>query len=152
MIAVKSRDKVELLSPLLFFSLFFSFPSLPLSFLSTGFAPTCSSGMSPPCHLSPLHWLSWISPYPLIQFFGLPSSQVVTHVPHRPHLDFCLTCSPFDTWLHISHPTSAKCHSLLSVPQKNVKFRLPQNSTKFDRVTRFHEMIPTMKSISSSKI
>ena len=57
-------------------------------------------------------------PYPLIQFSKFPSSQVVTRVPHGSHLDICLTCSPFDTWLHMSHPTYVKCHSSLSVPQK----------------------------------
>ena len=35
---------------------------------------------------------------------------------------------------------------------KNVKFRLSQNSTKFDVVARFRETIPTMKSVSSSEI
>ena len=108
-IVTKFRENVELLShPSSSLSFFF-----PPILLSIRFTPTCSSGMSPPCHMSPLHWLSWISPYPLIQFFGFPSSQVVTHVPHGPHLDFCLTCSPFDTWLHIIHLICAKCHSLL---------------------------------------
>ena len=35
---------------------------------------------------------------------------------------------------------------------KNVKFQLSQNSTKFDVVARFREMILTVKSVSSSKI
>ena len=35
---------------------------------------------------------------------------------------------------------------------KNVNFRLSQNSTKFDVVARFRETIPTVKSVSSSKI
>ena len=35
---------------------------------------------------------------------------------------------------------------------KNVKFRLSWNSTKFDVVARFHETIPTVKSVSSSNI
>ena len=38
------------------------------------------------------------------------------------------------------------------VASKNVKFRLSQNLTKFDVVTRLHENIPTVKSISSSEI
>ena len=38
------------------------------------------------------------------------------------------------------------------VPRKTCKFRLSQNSTKFDVVARFHETIPTVKSVSSSKI
>ena len=33
-----------------------------------------------------------------------------------------------------------------------MKFRLSQNSTKFDMVARFRETIPTVKSVSSSKI
>ena len=33
---------------------------------------------------------------------------------------------------------------------KNVKFRLSRNSTKFDVVARFHETIPTVKSVLSS--
>ena len=35
---------------------------------------------------------------------------------------------------------------------KNVKFRPSQNSTNFDMVTRFHEMIPTVNSVSTSEI
>ena len=34
---------------------------------------------------------------------------------------------------------------------KNVKFRLFRNLTKFDMVARFHETIPTVKFVSSSK-
>ena len=35
---------------------------------------------------------------------------------------------------------------------KDVKFRLSRNSTKFDVVARFREMIPTVKSVLSSEI
>ena len=35
---------------------------------------------------------------------------------------------------------------------KNVKFLLSHNSTKFDVVDRFHETIPTVKSVSLSEI
>ena len=35
---------------------------------------------------------------------------------------------------------------------KNVKFRLSQNSMKFDVVARFHETIPTVESVSSFEI
>ena len=35
---------------------------------------------------------------------------------------------------------------------KNVKFRLSQNSTKFDVISRFHETIPTVKPVSSFEI
>ena len=38
------------------------------------------------------------------------------------------------------------------MPRKTCKFRLSRNSTKFDMLARFREMIPTVKSISSSKI
>ena len=38
------------------------------------------------------------------------------------------------------------------VASKNMKFRLSQNLTKFDAVTRLHENIPTVKSVSSSEI
>ena len=37
-------------------------------------------------------------------------------------------------------------------PETRKKFRLSQNSTKFDVVTRFCEMISTVKSVSSSEI
>ena len=33
-----------------------------------------------------------------------------------------------------------------------VKIQLSQNSTKFDKVTRFHETNSTVKSVSSSEI
>ena len=42
------------------------------------------------------------------------------------------------------------CTSLRA--SKNVKFRLFQNSMKFDVVARFHETIPTVESVSSSEI
>ena len=35
---------------------------------------------------------------------------------------------------------------------KNVKFPLSRNLMKFDVVARFREMIPTVKSVSSSEI
>ena len=35
---------------------------------------------------------------------------------------------------------------------KNVKFRLSQNSMKFDVIARFRETIPTVKPVSSSEI
>ena len=52
-------------------------------------------------------------------------------------------CEPFNTYL-MSHVTL--------VASKNVKFRLSQNLTKFDAVTRLHENIPTVKSVSSFEI
>ena len=39
-----------------------------------------------------------------------------------------------------------------AMPKKTCKFRLSRNSTKFDVLDRFREMIPTVKSVSSSKI
>ena len=81
------------------------------------------------CH-SPIGSLGF--PYSLIHNFGFPSYQVVTHVTHESHLDLCLTCSPFDTWLNVSHPN--KCHvSLITLgASKNVKSRQSHNQTKFD--------------------
>ena len=45
----------------------------------------------------------------------------------------------------------AKC-PLTHRVSKSVKFSLSQNPTKFDKVARFYEMIPMMKSVSSSEI
>ena len=71
------------------------------------------------------------------------------------HLSTHATCV---TWVHV---VGNSCHfTCLSNPfygtrhgaLKNVKFRLSRNSTKFDMVARFHETIPTVKSVSSSEI
>ena len=59
-----------------------------------------------------------------------------------------------DTWLNVSHSSKfatphgyhAMCHPTLDA-SKNMKFRLPQNPMKFDRVTRFCESNSTTKSI-----
>ena len=68
------------------------------------------------------------------------------------HLEFKLTALELDTWHTVCH-----CHSNFamyptrrSFPRKTCKFRLSQNSTKIDVVARFHETIPTVKSILSS--
>ena len=45
----------------------------------------------------------------------------------------------------------AMCHLTLDA-SKGVKFRLSQNLTKFDWVTRFREMNSRVKSVSSSEI
>ena len=63
---------------------------------------------------------------------------------------------PLDTWLNVSHSHKcttchAMCHPTPDV-SKNMKFRLSRNSTKFDRVTRFHEKNSMVKFVSSSKI
>ena len=39
-----------------------------------------------------------------------------------------------------------------AIPRKMCKFRLSRNTTKFYVLARFHETIPTVKSISSSEI
>ena len=63
---------------------------------------------------------------------------------------------PLDTWINVSHSHKCTtCHAMCHPTPyalKNVKFRLSQNPTKFDEVTRFHEMNSTVKSISSSEI
>ena len=53
---------------------------------------------------------------------------------HGSHLDPCLTCSSFDTWLHMSNPTCAKFQLVTLGTSKNVKFLLSCNSMKFDGV------------------
>ena len=81
--------------------------------------------------------------------------------------------SPFDACLHVSHShkcttwlmpcvtplgfnlaSTCSCHVSPDTrgASKNMKFRLFRNPTKFDRVTRFHEMNSNVKSISSSKM
>ena len=70
----------------------------------------------------------------------------------------CVTC--YTTWpscnVSISqgakwHPHGhAMCYPTLGV-LKNVKFRLSQNPTKFDGVTRFREMNSTVKSVCHPK-
>ena len=52
-------------------------------------------------------------------------------------------CEPLNTYL-MSH--------VVLVASKNMKFRLFQTLTKFDAVTRLHENIPTVKSVSSFEI
>ena len=79
--------------------------------------------------------------YSLIHNFGFPSYQVVTHVTHGPHLGSCLTCSPFDMWLNVSHPNKCQVSLVTLHASKNVKFRLSWNSMKFDMVVRFARQI-----------
>ena len=145
-------ERMRSFSLLLSSSLFclpFIFP--PLFPLSTGLAHLGQVGC-PLCHMSLPHWFFLDFPHPLIQNLGFPSSQVVTHVPHEFHLDFGLTCSLFDTWLIVSHPNKCQVSLVTLDASKNVKFQLFQNLTKFDRVTKFRETIPTMKSVSSPDI
>ena len=146
-IVEKSRDKVESLSLLLLLSLFpfFSF-SLPIELFGLK-----SSGISSlaTCH-SPVSSLGF--PYLVIHNFGFPSYKVVTHVTHGSHLDLCLTCFPFDTWLNVSPPNKCQVSLVTLDASKNMKFRLSRNSTKFDMVARFRETIPTVESVSSSEI
>ena len=72
--------------------------------------------------------------------------------PMGPTLELKLTHSALDMWYTVSHSKCAKCPALHSLPRKTCKFRLSQNSTKFDVVARFRETIPTVKSVSSSEI
>ena len=52
----------------------------------------------------------------------------------------------------MSHPNKCQVSLITLGVSKNVKFRLSQNLTKFERVTRFREMILTVKSVLSSEI
>ena len=72
--------------------------------------------------------------------------------PMGPTLELKLTDSALDTWHTVSHSKCVKYPALCPLPRKNCKFRLSRNSTKFDVVARFCEMIPTVKSVLSSKI
>ena len=59
-------------------------------------------------------------------------------------------------WFHVAPAHGAmwhhaKCHST-HCASKSVKFLLSRNPMKFDRVARFYEMIPTVKSVSSFEI
>ena len=97
----------------------------------------------------------WLLRFPLILsslYHGFPSNDIMPHVTYSPYLsslfDSLTTwhvpqCEPLNTY-HMSRITL--------VASKNVKFRLSQNLTKFDAVTRLHENIPTVKSVSSSEI
>ena len=90
---------------------------------------------------------------PCIVTHGLPC---VTHMARHvsPHGSPCVT-----TWLamchhmvlHVSYTWLAMCRPT-RVSSKYVKFRLSRNSTKFDWVANFHETIPRMQSVLSSKI
>ena len=72
--------------------------------------------------------------------------------PMGPTLELKLTHSTPDTWHIVSLSKYAKCPALRSLLQKTCKFILSRNSTKFDVVAKFRETIPTVKSVSSSKI
>ena len=67
-------------------------------------------------------------------------------------LELKLTNFALNTWHTVSHSKCVRCPALCSLPRKTCKFRLSRNSTKFDVVARFREMIPTVKSVSSSEI
>ena len=84
----------------------------------------CATHMA--CHVSYMH-----RPLPCNVTHGLPC---VTH----------MVCHVSPTWL-------AMCLST-PVVSKYVKFRMSRNPTKFDWVARFHEIIPTVQSVSSSEI
>ena len=136
-------------------SLFFLFSFLPTELFGSTSQVGCPLL---PCVTLLLAHLDF--PYPLIHIFGFSPSQVVTHVPHGSHLHPCLTCSSFNTWLHMSHSTClhmshstcTKCQLVTLGVSKNMKFRLIPNLMKFDEVTRFCETIPKVKSVSSSEI
>ena len=64
--------------------------------------------------------------------------------------------SPLHTKLNVSHSHKCTtCHDMCHPTpdaSKNVKFRLSQNPTKFDGLTRFYEINSMVKSISSTEI
>ena len=53
-------------------------------------------------------------------------------------------------WLFSHHMSFYGTRNVMS--RKMCKFRLSRNSTKFNVLARFHEAIPTVKSVSSSEI
>ena len=53
--------------------------------------------------------------------------------------------------IQVHHMALAMCHPT-PYALKNVQFRLSRNSMKFNKVARFRETIPTMKTVSSSEI
>ena len=148
---------LEILERSWIFSLLFSSFLFPSSFSPNFLSPyrifwsNKSSGVSSLTTCHPLiGFLRFpLSSYPNLWIFTLSSCDTC---PHGSHLDLCLTCSSFDTWIHMSYPTCAKRQLVTLGTSKNVKFRLSWNLINFDRVTRFCEMIPMMKSVSSSKI
>ena len=98
------------------------------------------------------HWTMGLHPYPYpttLRFSSNGMMPCVTSEPtpklmfelpiaeHVAPLGALIKCQVYRTHLRAS---------------KNVKFRLSRNSTKFDVVARFRETIPTVKSVSSSKI
>ena len=72
--------------------------------------------------------------------------------PMGPILELKFTDSAPDMWHTVSHSKCDKCPSLLSLPRITCKFQLSRNSTKFDVIARFREMISTAKSVSSLEI
>ena len=113
---------------------------------------TWSRGFVLSCQLSSHHWLIWISSHPLsiiVDFHPLRRCHMSTWAPlGSPYL----TNSALDTWHTVSHSPHAKCPVPLFGALKNGEFQLFLNSTKFNVVIRFREMIPTVKSVSSSEI
>ena len=94
----------------------------------------------------------WISPSTYPPIFDFPPIRRCHMSPMGPTLELKWPDSAPDTWHTVSHSKCAKCPALCLLPRKMCKFRLSQNSTKFDVVARFRKTIPTVKSVSSSKI
>ena len=84
--------------------------------------------------------------------FGFSTFGTISAV-HFHHLSThvrCVTCvHVIGGFCHLTFRFTAPDTRCL---QKTCKFRLSRNSTKFDVLARFHEMIPTVKSVSSSEI
>ena len=147
-ITKNSREKLELLSlKITLFSLSYSWFALPnwLGQLGQENCPLMS-------HVQML-LVPWITPTSLIHLlWDFPPIRRCHMSTWAPLGSPCLTNSAPDTWHTVSHSKCAKCLALRSLPRKTCKFRLSRNSTKFDVVARFREMIPTVKFVSSSKI
>ena len=101
-----------------FFSLLF-FPLFPSSFpLPTGLGLTCSSEnlILPLVTLSLAFFDFTLSSYPHLWISLFLSGDT------WPPLEFCLTISPFNTWLYVSHPTKCPASHAHSVPRKTWNF------------------------------
>ena len=127
-IVKKSRKKVEPLSILS--------SSLPFPFLlSSFFLPNCLVQSQVGCPLLPhvtLLLAPWITLIILCIYLGFPSNRVLPHVSHGSHLSSCLTSSPLDTCLILSHSNAQ------SVPHysRYLKKREISNVSEFDEIRR----------------
>ena len=106
----------------------------------------------PPHCLMPFVWPLFFLHFSLISY-SLFMASYNMWLNKESHLQVNHMALPSVTLLgcHVASPNYIMCY-LTPHALKNMKSRLPRNSMKFDVVARFREMIPTMKSISSSEI